>query len=1119
MEAPKQPVPAVPVVQADPARRRWPFAYDQDGWDLSYRNTMAVPRSASIANFDAFPPMWKPDVKDFIADAILARNLSNGWVQATLSTLRLLMRIVINGRDLDAGPAMLDARDARRVEDHARGEGLVNGRSAISIMRQFSEFLRERHQGEPRTFRPDPHAVPSTRHRKTYSEGWERVIPDEVSESLLRAVQQRWALLKAENRPVRGGRLRNEESYLGAIVLLLFSGRRISEILLLPRQCLRKPAVSETEQTGEGVWLVHHNTKTGSQFAEAFIPEPAAAMVKTAVERIQEVTEWLADASGLDHLFLTNARAGANDAGTIRGLTARAFATWLNGRMTEDGTVLRPGFIHRADIRYEGKYYPVDPHQARHTLAHKAYMGGAGYAQVSDHLGHRRTHAGISPMTGVYVHGEQHAVQTILEHADAGTLVGKAAPLVDNRNAVVQLEAKDIRLYQDQGLLVLPTHYGHCCLPASSGPCVTGDPCWIGPQGNGCDYALYSPESRVSLEHDRELLQQQVEDLSDRQLGHPRLGQLRARLERINTMLAEIDEALRSGAKKSPRSGIVPGDAEFEAALVPPTPQRRLRWRRRDAALRAGIHLPGQSPSRANVAPLQPHEWQVMAEALLSELEAQGLPLESETFERRLRIPVGSFAQRPEFVARLDAHNQRVRPVVHARLCGVIDRAGAEGSIISGQQVREQSGLTNSELVADFPDLSERICRHNAVITNRRTRTVAEESMKIRLQELQSQSRMGTYSELATLAGIQRWTLFHKYPNWARRLTMHNRTLKRERIRSQAEARLKQLKNAQASEPFRQFAKAIHRDPKWLRREVPDIVADLVTHNRRMGLYGAHVSASERSAFIHGVFEKAQNEGIPLSADMLADRCHLSVDTIRRYCPEVLRALRGPSAAEQVEAAWTELINTQDRVTIPQLANAAGVSEYWFGRAGAPWGDRIQEHNRRVQLRHLEETWDRYVAQGERWSAKRFAEEAGLTYNELRSRFPEWNARVVGVPTESPTRRRLEQLLADVQEDGEIVSPAAFAKRANVTYTTVLRHYPDIYAALVSHAKQFRPRIEARVAEFESRGRPVSMAAFCRACGIAHHSHLIAYYPDIAGRVRALQHRTQEASSVQLPNH
>lgn len=468
MEIPNRPEAAVPVVESTDGSNRFPFPYEQDQWDLSYRATTAVSRSGSTVNFSAFPPSWKSAVKAFIADAILGGNLSNSWVQGTMSWLRLLMRLVVAQQAPGVGPTAMDAADARRVEDYVRTHGIVRGRRAIQIMAQFADFLRSRHQGQPQTFRPDPHVAAPERPVKTYSDGWERVIPDEVSAALLRAVQQRWSVLRTENRPVQGGRLRNEESYLAVVVLLLFSGRRISEILLLPRDCLRLLTGSEQEAVGPGVWLVHHNTKTGSGIADAFIPAPAADLVDTAVARIREITQPLADASSLDRLFLTNARAGPHDTGTIRPLTARAFTTWLNGRMTEDGDVLRPGFIHRANIRYQGAYYPVDPHQARHTLAHKAYLGGAGYAQVSDHLGHRRSRAGLNPMTGVYVHGEARAVQQILEYADAGKLIGHAAPLVENRRAVVALEPKDVAIYQDQGLLVLPTHYGHCCLPASA---------------------------------------------------------------------------------------------------------------------------------------------------------------------------------------------------------------------------------------------------------------------------------------------------------------------------------------------------------------------------------------------------------------------------------------------------------------------------------------------------------------------------------------------------------------------------------------------------------------------------------------------------------------------------
>src|SRR5207248_5185759 len=97
----------------------------------------------------------------------------------------------------------------------------------------------------------------------------------------------------------------------------------------------------------------------------------------------------LSQTSGLDRLFLMNSRMGSD--GHIRPVSARAFTSWLNGRMDDDGHVLRAGFIHRYHITYQGSYYQMDPHQARHTLAHKAYLGGASYVDVGDHLHHRRT--------------------------------------------------------------------------------------------------------------------------------------------------------------------------------------------------------------------------------------------------------------------------------------------------------------------------------------------------------------------------------------------------------------------------------------------------------------------------------------------------------------------------------------------------------------------------------------------------------------------------------------------------------------------------------------------------------------------------------------------------------
>lgn len=130
--------------------------------------------------------------------------------------------------------------------------------------------------------------------------------------------------------------------------------------------------------------------------------------------------------------------------------------------MTEEGDILSTGFIHRYNIKYLGEYYYINPHQTRHTLAHKAYLSGASYVEVGDHLDHARTKEGLSPITGVYIHGLEKDVQLIREMHERWLVTGKALPVLNNRSAVARhLDPSDVAIWQEQGMVVHPTHYGH----------------------------------------------------------------------------------------------------------------------------------------------------------------------------------------------------------------------------------------------------------------------------------------------------------------------------------------------------------------------------------------------------------------------------------------------------------------------------------------------------------------------------------------------------------------------------------------------------------------------------------------------------------------------------------
>ena len=439
------------------------ISLDDDVWDLTFRSNIATRKSTRVS-FTSFPDSVKYEVKQYIRDGILGANFSNGWASTTLVALRQAFQLLAEKHGTHFSLFSLTQDDACAIEELFCQEVCSKPRSKIATVARFLEFLREQYPDLPASFRVNPRVAPSSKVKRTYSEGLEMVIPDEVSEALMEAVGREQILLEEKIKRYRSKQPRSHYLYTVILTLLLCSGRRISETILLSRNCLRKPTHSEVAETGRGIWLIYSNTKTGLGQDEIFIGEPISDLVYRMVERVQALTEPLAVESGLDRLFLTDPKAHSSpmDEGNIYIIDAEAFRRWLNGKTTEDERILRLGFIHRYNIKYDGKYYQIDPHQARHTLAHKAYLGGATYVDVGGHLGHTHTQSGLSPMTGVYIHGHEKDVRLINQMNANRAVVGKAAPLIQDRSVVIKiLSPADVAIWREQGMVVHPTHYGH----------------------------------------------------------------------------------------------------------------------------------------------------------------------------------------------------------------------------------------------------------------------------------------------------------------------------------------------------------------------------------------------------------------------------------------------------------------------------------------------------------------------------------------------------------------------------------------------------------------------------------------------------------------------------------
>lgn len=433
-------------------------------WNLHFRATTAVSQGSSKLSFRTFPLSVKDDVKEFIARECWGAGLSNSTIQKTLSILKAVISFLDQRIGENFSLTNLNRHDATAIEEYFTYlQNQYSRRHYIAQVARFAAFLREQHAGEPADFHPDPQAIPyTTSMGKPYSQGLEQVIPDEVSEALMQAIYRHNLVLEERAKISSTELLSTDHLYLVVLMLLLFSGKRSSEILLLKRDCLRETTAEEVAETGPGIWLAYHSTKAHLRQKEIFITEPAAQLVREQVARVRLLTEALAQESKLDKLFLTNWRAGGKGDRNVRIPSRHAFATWLSGSTAENGDILAAGFIHTYNIKYQGKFYHINPHQTRHTLAHKAYMGGASYVVVGDHLDHTRTTEGLSPITGIYIHGEEQDVQLIREMHERRVVTGKALPVLNNRSiAVHHLDPSDVAIWREQGMVVHPTHYGH----------------------------------------------------------------------------------------------------------------------------------------------------------------------------------------------------------------------------------------------------------------------------------------------------------------------------------------------------------------------------------------------------------------------------------------------------------------------------------------------------------------------------------------------------------------------------------------------------------------------------------------------------------------------------------
>jgi hypothetical protein len=147
----------------------------------------------------------------------------------------------------------------------------------------------------------------------------------------------------------------------------------------------------------------------------------------------------------------------------------------------------------------------ITTHNFRATRATVAWMGGLQVHEVAYDLGH----ASAEMTVRHYIVGNDESRRRLQFLMDHGALSGALEDLVGGREIVrTKLSRRHVEIMKRQGRVLSPTRYGYCALPASSGPCPTGNVCYLGPDGSGegCEHHVLSPDALPAYAEDKEVL-------------------------------------------------------------------------------------------------------------------------------------------------------------------------------------------------------------------------------------------------------------------------------------------------------------------------------------------------------------------------------------------------------------------------------------------------------------------------------------------------------------------------------------------------------------------------------------------------------------------------------------
>lgn len=503
------------------------FCFSDDSWLLLDLLRPHERRNGARIGFSRLPPWLREDAKRYIAHLWKRTEPSALELQQVMVALRDLGRLLPNfkGRPID-----LRSRHAREFS-RSYGKSDLSGGSFQRtrwMLNRFMAFVREQHPEvkdndfkvefpSSKTSRPEHQPLEKAQEAKIETDRLTRIIDActadlkayrDAKESYIdrsKNIRAYWARYARElrQRKKMGTPLRksgpNLSQSLGraikgqATILAICVGRRAAAVCNTPYKVKteRVTWVTDAGVLEEGVRVRFRERKIRNVDEDVDCPDVFGELALQAIQTAKELTEELRrlHPEWKDYLFIIP---GANNK-TAGVLTPRQMNEYLNGQ----------GVYGGIRQRYKIPGGKITTHNYRHTRATSLWLGGLQVHEVAYDLGH----ASAEMTVRHYIVGKEESRRRLQFLMDHGALSGALEDLVGGREIVrTKLSRRHVEIMKRQGRVLSPTRYGYCALPASSGPCPTGNACYLGPggTGEGCEHHVLSPDALSALGEDKE---------------------------------------------------------------------------------------------------------------------------------------------------------------------------------------------------------------------------------------------------------------------------------------------------------------------------------------------------------------------------------------------------------------------------------------------------------------------------------------------------------------------------------------------------------------------------------------------------------------------------------------